>query len=302
MDLKNSLRSLQIHLKRGIFPVDYLLLGYNFILILFCIIFYEKIERPWLLISVNLLIALIIFNCIYFEKGNYRSFNFWLHTWLPIITLSVYYTESTVIDHIIFPVTFDSLLSKWDINIFNIHINEILAPLANSQLVDQIMHIFYFSFFLFISIPVLFMLLRKYHRVYEMIFTLTLMMFAHYLFFIFFPADGPISDREFLFPDRVYFISIMDWIYRFSEQGGGAFPSTHVAASIIVFLYSYKFFKNLRWLLVVFCIGIVLSTVYCSYHYAIDSVAGIITGILFYFIGKNIYAMFGYPLEVSFES
>jgi hypothetical protein len=146
------------------------------------------------------------------------------------------------------------------------------------------------------------MLLKKYHRVYEMIFTLTLMMFAHYLFFIFFPADGPISDREFLFPNKVHFIFIMDWIYRFSEQGGGAFPSTHVAASIIVFLYSYKFFKNLRWLLVIFCTGIVLSTVYCSYHYAIDLVAGIITGILFYFISKKIYAIFNHYPEASFVS
>ena len=81
----------------------------------------------------------------------------------------------------------------------------------------------------------------------------------------------------------------MNLIYRLGENGGGAFPSTHVAAAIIAFIYSTKFFKKGIWIIGFFSLGISVATIYCSYHYAIDSVAGIITGVLFYYIGKAVY-------------
>ncbi|HQC62986.1 MAG TPA: hypothetical protein PLC51_07990, partial [Candidatus Marinimicrobia bacterium] len=49
----------------------------------------------------------------------------------------------------------------------------------------------------------------------------------------------------------------------------------------------------------VLCVGIIISTVYCSYHYAINAAIGIITGALFYFLAKHIYNRCSQPVNPS---
>jgi membrane-associated phospholipid phosphatase len=162
------------------------------------------------------------------------------------------------------------------------------------------MHFFYFSYYLVIFLTVVWMLGRRQPQAYELIFSLTLMMYFHFIFFMIFPSDGPLADRNDLFNQGVVFIPLMDFIYGVSEQnGGGAFPSTHVSAAVVVAIYTFKNSPKLRIPIGGLCLGIIISTVYCSYHYAIDAAAGIITGTLFYFLGKYIYNHRFQPVNLS---
>lgn len=293
MDLKNEfLHSAKKRFKDGIFPSDYLVFFYGIYLIFICLLFYNKISLPGLYIFINLFIMIILLISIYFEERNTKSTMYWMHSWIPLISLILYYTQSTVFDNLFFTETFDNLLRKWDFAFFGMSLNRVFPPLLNSLLVDEIMHMFYLSFYLILFIPGIIMLSKKYRHFHEMVFSLTLMMYIHYLFFMFFPVDGPLSDRNFLFQKGIIFIPLMNLIYRFGEYGGGAFPSTHVSLVVILFLYMRHFFKKLHWIIGFYCVGIIIATVYCSYHYAIDSFTGITTGVVFYFIGRKVYSRF----------
>lgn len=279
-------------IRNGIFPADYLVFCYSAYLIIFCSVFYRQAVSPGLFISFNLIVIAVLLTVIYNDKRDSGSVMYWAHTWIPIVSFLFYYLESTILDNVIFPETFDPILYRWDFAVFGVALNRVLGPAAGNLFLDEIMHMLYFSYYLLLFVPAIIMLAKKWHRFHEMVFSLTFMMYFHFLFFMFFPGDGPLGDRILLFQDGVVFIPLMDLIYRFAENGGGAFPSTHVSAVVIIFFYSLKFFEKSYWIVGFFCVGMVVATVYCSYHYAIDSVAGVMTGVIFYFIGRWVYLKF----------
>ncbi len=275
--------------KQGVFVVDYLVLSFSLVLLIISILLYSRLGQPLIFTTANIVIILLTLYLIIYEEQNIYSIHYWLHSWLPILTFSFYYTQCTSYDNLIFKITFDPVLIGWETRLFG-NLEHLLALPGQNLMADEIMHFFYFSYYLILFVPGMIMFLRRHPKTHEMIFSLTLMMYAHYVFFMFFPTDGPIFKRPEIFQNGFLFIPIMNLIYRLAgDQGGGAFPSTHVTTAVMMFFYSFDGFKNNRWLIQLLAIGIISATVYCSYHYAVDAIAGIITGTFFYYLGKSIY-------------
>jgi membrane-associated phospholipid phosphatase len=125
----------------------------------------------------------------------------------------------------------------------------------------------------------------------ELVFSFTLCMYAHYFFFILVPVVGPTALRSELFAGQNGFIASL--VYALVERGdtaGGAFPSSHCAGALLLTWYAGRIFgSKLVWLLAPLTALIVLSSVYLSMHYAIDSIAGLITGAVFAYSGPRLY-------------
>lgn len=299
MDLENETPSDLINqFKKGIFPADGLVLIFSLFLMIVGILNYTRLGQPSTWISTDCGVIVILLMLIYRENRDPRRSYYWLHFLWPILSMAFIYSQCAAWDNLIFRRTFDPLLIKWDSGIFGTDLNRIIAPAVNSLWVDELMHAFYSSYYLILFLPAAVMLWQRKPQAFEMVFSLVLMLYIHFLFFMIFPSDGPIPERGILFDRGVIFIPLMNLIYSVSEQsGGGAFPSTHVSASVLIFLYTVKYAPRLRIPVGIACTGVVLATVYCSYHYAIDSAAGIVTGTLFFFIGQYIYARGRHPSE-----
>lgn len=113
------------------------------------------------------------------------------------------------------------------------------------------------------------------------IYTITITMALHHTFIMLFPTSGPVHLRTELIPEGWFFIPIMNWIYgTLDAGGGGAFPSIHVAAVVVLFLFASSYFPKYRIVFAILTICVLTSTVAGAYHYASDVVAGVITGTL----------------------
>jgi membrane-associated phospholipid phosphatase len=66
-----------------------------------------------------------------------------------------------------------------------------------------------------------------------------------------------------------------DWIYRHLESDGAAFPSSHVALAALVLYYTVRYARSAAWVVGPLVISLIVATVYCRYHYAIDVLAGL---------------------------
>jgi membrane-associated phospholipid phosphatase len=53
-----------------------------------------------------------------------------------------------------------------------------------------------------------------------------------------------------------------------------AFPSLHAAVSLVVLVYAWRYVRWWFWVLVPFCLGLWVSTVYLRHHYVVDLLAG----------------------------
>ena len=124
------------------------------------------------------------------------------------------------------------------------------------------------------------------------IFITTVSLFIHYLIFILFPSMGPTSLRSEVMPKGVLFIPLMNSLYFLFDKGGGAFPSSHVAVTIITGWFGSQLFPKFKHIFFSWGAIIILSTVICCYHYTIDTKTGIILGFLILIWGQKLYARF----------
>ncbi|HDP67769.1 MAG TPA: phosphatase PAP2 family protein [Candidatus Marinimicrobia bacterium] len=277
-------------LRKGAFAVDYLLFCFTVLMTMVSLMFFQQLDFSILFTLGDLAVIAILLYLVFQESGRENSTFHQLHIWLPIISFTLFYVQATSYDHLVFSTTFDDALMKWESTLFG-DLNRFAGIPGKYLLLDELFHFFYFSYYIILFVPGLIMTARKSVKLHEMIFSLTLMMFVHYLVFILFPGDGPVARRQDIFRHGAVFIPLMNWIYTIGgEQGGGAFPSTHVTVTVMVLLYCRTEFPRSRWVFGILAIGICVATVYCSYHYIVDVLAGLVTGTAFYFIGKKVYS------------
>ena len=116
----------------------------------------------------------------------------------------------------------------------------------------------------------------------EVILLLAVTMFGSYLFFILFPVDSPYYRSGRLGPPLAgnFFF---DLVHEMSSRGGargGAFPSAHVSGAVVTWLVAWRHQRRLALLLAPIIGGLVVATVYGRFHYALDTVAGLLVAIV----------------------
>jgi membrane-associated phospholipid phosphatase len=93
----------------------------------------------------------------------------------------------------------------------------------------------------------------------------------------------------------------MDFLFANGDLDGGAMPSSHVAGALVVVIYAFKYLKSWFWATLGLFIPMTFSTVYNSYHYATDIIAGLIAGWLLYRIGRAFFkAVDPFPTDTEY--
>jgi membrane-associated phospholipid phosphatase len=59
------------------------------------------------------------------------------------------------------------------------------------------------------------------------------------------------------------------------DSWGTAFPSSHVAGSVVAVVFAFRGWKPLGWILLVPTVGIFFAVTYLQIHYGIDALAGL---------------------------
>jgi membrane-associated phospholipid phosphatase len=87
-----------------------------------------------------------------------------------------------------------------------------------------------------------------------------------------------------------FFYHLLDLTHDAGERPTAAFPSSHVGVTTVVILLALRT-RSTRLVLTIlpFYVLMCLSTVYIYAHYAIDALAGFITGVMLYFVLLRLY-------------
>lgn len=207
-----------------------------------------------------------------------------LRAWIPILIIIPFYSESTILSHFFIPGNLDDWLVRTDLRLFGFDLN---TKLSNGQPIwlDEFFHGVYFSYYALMIFPAVLLYRKSIIHFRHYMAGMVLLLMVHNLLFIFLPAAGPIHLRAELFKPGTgwIFIPLMNWIYAWGDYAGAAIPSAHVAASLFIFLSLRNHLRPLgQTLILIWIVTIFGSTVYCAYHYGIDVIAGIGTGLLFY--------------------
>jgi len=111
----------------------------------------------------------------------------------------------------------------------------------------------------------------------QTIFAIVVTFFVCYVIFLFFPVAGP----RYAFAlahnpaTEVTPARLAQWLLDRGDSWGAAFPSSHVAASVVATGMAWRHWRVLGLVLAPFTIGLVLAVVYGQFHYAVDALSGL---------------------------
>ena len=154
------------------------------------------------------------------------------------------------------------------------------------MVVLELLHAAYFSYYLLLFVPAILAVKRAAKLVDAYLFTLTACMMVHFLAAIAFPVSGPVPMRATVIPDGWVFIPLVDFHYVEFDRGGLAFPSTHAAAAMVAPRYAVRLWPRWWPLIATQLVLILLATFLCTFHYSVDTLAGVVTGGLFVLFGR----------------
>jgi membrane-associated phospholipid phosphatase len=151
----------------------------------------------------------------------------------------------------------------------------------------------YMIFFIFAPLVALTLyLMNRRDEFRSTLVSVILCFYTGYFLYIIFPAVPPRIALRDLYTLKFNGTPIADaaitMINALPSDSRAAFPSLHSAVTLLSLLFAWKYVKALFWIMLPFCTGLILSTIYLRHHYVIDIIAGFALGILAFIFGPKI--------------
>jgi membrane-associated phospholipid phosphatase len=232
-----------------------------------------------------------------------------------VALLNYWYPEIFEFNKLLFNA--DHVVAGWEQTLFGGQPSLWFSEVCSAPWFSELMNMGYFSYYPMIVSVIAFYFFGRYRRFQQAFFVVMGGFFLYYLIFILLPVSGPQfyfkaigveSAAAGVFPDLGdYFTthfradSVLDYMlpapgweegfFRgrviFAQMSGerpmAAFPSSHCGVSTILMCLAWQSrCKKLVGILLPFYVLLVFSTVYIQAHYAVDALAGVISGVLFW--------------------
>ncbi len=260
--------------------VDKSTLVYNIVVALLLLFFSPRLPSWHRLILVNLgMIAFVVFWIPRVTETSHALLRL-VRNLYPMAFFFAAYTQTERMNRVVIPDFLDPLFQRIELRIFGFQPAMAFAARFPQWWFREYMYFAYFSYYLiFLSVGFILYFRKESRPFREYMFTLCGTFYVHYVLFIFLPVRGPMFYGRSEAAVHGLFPNIMTALMNRFEQGGAAFPSSHVAVALLAAYYAYRCLpRKFTPIYAVLCVSIMAATVYCRYHYAIDVLAGILSG------------------------
>lgn len=271
--------------------MDFTALGYILLLGLLIIPFHHNVQSWWIYPIAHIIIAWFLTEFIRMAETHPSPIISFLRTFYPALCLAPMWGELNSLITMIFPYWANNFLVNTDVAIFGVHPTVWVGKLYTPWL-TELMNFFYISYFVFIPLGSFTLYFKgKKEETRDFFFLVFFTYTITFLLFLIFPAEGPwviLRDKHTIEPEGGLIFRLVQFVEGRGSIKGGCFPSSHVAAAMTIALATLKTQKKIGMILLFLGVGVAVSTVYCRYHHAIDSIAGLSLGISLYFAGNAI--------------
>ncbi len=235
-----------------------------------------------------------------------RFFSFFRHFY-PLLLYAFLYRQSELLNLMFVDQYLDPAFIAFEERIFGFQPAIAFMNALPYLTVSEFFYISYFSYYVMIAGVGLALYFRKREEFWHYLAVLSFVFYGCFLAFMFLPVAGPPAffmeipryvNQQSLpyypleFPASVTsgpFFHVMRFLYGHFESGGGAFPSSHVAAALCVSFFAWRLLHKVRYLILAATIALSFATVYCRYHYAVDVFAGALTAAALIPVGEWLY-------------
>lgn len=299
---------------KGLFAVEWVILGYLLLTLLLLFFVYTKAHNPETMLWGRIRIAVTMVALWLVYRMIPCRFTRFIRIAVQMCFLSYWYSDTYEYNRL-FP-NLDHLFAQMEQTYFGFQPALTFCQSFPSHIVSELMDMGYASYFLMIVIVTLYYFIWDYEKFEKVTFIILASFFIYYLIFIFLPVAGPQYYYKAVGLDQIakgIFPNIGDYFYNHQEvlaspgytdgifydivedaknageRPTAAFPSSHVGISTILMILAFRGSKKLWMGMLPFYLLLCLATVYIQAHYMIDAIAGFLSAILLYFICKYTY-------------
>jgi membrane-associated phospholipid phosphatase len=252
---------------------------------------HRNIANAPLYLALHLLIAAgIMYLATAAARSQSATLRFARH-WYPLPLYIFFFEELQGLVHAVFPEWFDRWPIHFDYSLAGVHPSVWLACFASPALNDY-MQFAYMTYFLYLLILPMILYVRRERLAFWTVMTSTAI--AHYSVYVvsvLLPIESPYYSLAALQTKPLvgsYCTALIDLIERFGRVHGAAFPSAHVAGSMVAILASWRYRRWLFWVCLPFFASMCVATVYGRYHYVADVLAGLVVGAIGFGAGSRL--------------
>lgn len=211
----------------------------------------------------------------------------------PLLLLLGLYGEVDVLVQLVHePPGFDTLVQQWDLWLFGGHPHRYLDQWLAGRGWTEFFHFLYLAYYVLLIGAYVHVWWARRDLLPRFAFVVTGMFASYIAVFAAFPVAGPLIAPENTITTTGVFPSLVAWVYAPLTMNGiysGAFPSSHVGMSVGIGLLLAPHRWRWRVALAFLVLGIAVSTVYGRFHYAVDAVAGFLSGGLLYLLWMRLF-------------
>jgi len=236
-------------------------------------------DRPWMLTAHALVVAVALLAPAARAAGPVGRF---LGDWYPILLVTALYSEIGVLN-LEHGQQHDFAIQHLELWVFGSQVSYRWIRAMPNPALSSLLHSCYLSYFaILVAAPLGQWLSGRRDGARLTIFAIMATLYFCYVVSLFFPVAGP----RYAFPladnaaTQVWPARAAQWILDTGDSWGAAFPSSHVAASIVATLCALRFWRPLGLALAPLTTGLIFAVVYGQFHYGVDALVGIVVAIV----------------------
>ena len=301
---------------KGLLTIEWIAMGYLLVTLVMMAVTWPKLVNPvdMLTLRAGFLASTLA------AWGAYRwkpcRLTMLLRIAVQMFFLSLWYPDTYELNRVL--PNLDHVFAGWEQALFGCQPSLLFSQAAPWGWFSELMCLGYFSYYPLIVVILLYYFFLRYHDFQVCALVLLGSFFAYYVIFILLPVTGPQFYYQAVGTDRIaqgIFPNLGDWFLTHSEclatpgwsdglfyyllnfmhdageRPTAAFPSSHVGVTTVIMLLAWRT-RSSRLVLAIlpFYVLMCLATVYIYAHYAIDAIAGFVTGAIFYYFFTRIVA------------
>jgi membrane-associated phospholipid phosphatase len=263
----------------GLRPVDALLVGYLLLTSVLLLAFPHHIPLWPLFLSLRLVAIVVILRFAASRPKNpvLRA----ARDWYPVAMFVPLYAELQALTNLFTHLRYDTLVAGWEQALFSGQPSQTLRLRLPDRAVSEYVHFSYFYYYFVPSTLALGLYVRGARARFSQALTATLLAFLSCcLIYMLFPVVGPY--HHYGHPPASSWPGVFGPLTHTLVQKGSslgtAFPSSHTAVAVCVWLSAWRLSRPAFWMLALIVPALALGTVYGGFHYAVDTLAGALLG------------------------
>ena len=302
---------------KELLPFEWVAIGYLLFTILMMVIVWDKLTTPGEMLRFRgqfLVVTLACWALYYLWPCRLLMF---ARVMVQMVFLSWWYPDTFELNRTL--PNLDHLFAGWEQSLFGCQPSLLFSQKVPYGWFSELMCMGYVSYFPLMLITYLYYFFRRYQEFQLSAFVMLSSFFVYYVVFVLLPVTGPqfyylavgtekiaagifpnIGDWFLTHSERMaapgwtdgFFYHLLDLTHDAGERPTAAFPSSHVGITTVVMLLALRTrCKGLIFTILPFYVLMCFSTVYIYAHYAIDALAGLVTGVLLYCVLCSLYSV-----------